>query len=158
MKKEIKEKLEELVRLAQCADIGFIDSMGTPSIRRVFCSCHRGIKAHLISTNTSSLHVQELAKDNRACLYFEDSRNYVGLSLFGKVIIHHDAEYKELLWHEGDEQYYPKGVTDEDYCVLEFIAERGRYYMGMENPYKGDVTPEELAFREDETSYIKYQE
>lgn len=24
--------------------------------------------------------------------------------------------------------YYPKGVDDEDYCVLEFRAERGRYY------------------------------
>ena len=24
--------------------------------------------------------------------------------------------------------YYPKGVTDPDYCVLKFVAISGRYY------------------------------
>lgn len=156
MKKEIREKLKELVCSAQSADLGFIDKAGMPSIRRVFSTCHKGLKAHLISTNTSSLHVQELEKDGRACLYFEDSEKFWGLCLFGKAIVHHDAEYKELLWKEGDEKYYPGGVTDEDYCVVEFIAERGRYYMGTEEPYKGDVPEEELALPEEETSYVIY--
>ncbi len=42
--------------------------------------------------------------------------------------MHFEKKYKELLWNEGDEKYYPKGVEDEDYCVLEFIAETGRFY------------------------------
>lgn len=155
MKQEIKEKLRELVNSSQCAELGFIDGMGMPSVRRVFCTCHKGIRAHLISTNTSSLHIQELAKNDRACLYFGDSENFRGLCLYGKAVIHHEPEYKEFLWHEGDERYYPKGVTDEDYCVLEFIADRGRYYMCEADPYKGDVTLEELDFEEGETSYIK---
>jgi len=29
---------------------------------------------------------------------------------------------------EGDTLYYPKGVADPDYCVLEFTASAGRYY------------------------------
>lgn len=39
-----------------------------------------------------------------------------------------DAESRELVWRDGDEQYYPAGVTDPDYCVLRFTAGDGRYY------------------------------
>ena len=28
----------------------------------------------------------------------------------------------------GDEEYYPGGVTDPNYCVLKFIATDGRFY------------------------------
>lgn len=134
-------ELKELVFQSGFADIGFIDSMGRPSIRRVFCTWHRGLKAHLISTNTSSLHVQEMVKNDKACLYFENSIQFKGLCLSGKVIIHHEPEYKELLWNEGDEKYYSKGVTDEDYCILEFVADSARYYMSLG---KGELTAEEL--------------
>lgn len=135
------QELRELVYSAEFADIGFIDSTGTPGIRRVFCTWHKGMRAHLISTNTSSLHVQEFMKNSKACLYFEDSNRFKGLCLSGKVIVHFEPEYKELLWNEGDEKYYSKGVADEDYCILEFVADRGRFYMGLG---KGDLTGEEL--------------
>ena len=39
-----------------------------------------------------------------------------------------DAESKEMIWREGDEQYYPGGVTDPNYCVLKFTATDGRFY------------------------------
>ena len=42
-----------------------------------------------------------------------------------------DAWAKELIWLDGDETYYPLGVTDPDYCVLRFTAERGRYYQNF---------------------------
>jgi general stress protein 26 len=39
-----------------------------------------------------------------------------------------DNSTREMIWQDGDTQYYPLGVTDPDYCVLHFIAENGRYY------------------------------
>lgn len=39
-----------------------------------------------------------------------------------------DAVSKEMIWQEGDTEYYPGGVSDPDYCVLKFTAETGRYY------------------------------
>ena len=39
-----------------------------------------------------------------------------------------DAASKEMIWHNGDEQYYPGGVTDPNYCVLKFTATDGRFY------------------------------
>ena len=51
-------------------------------------------------------------------------------------------ENKALIWNEGDEKYYPNGVDDEDYCVLEFQTDHGRYYRygGI-----GDISANELA-------------
>lgn len=145
------QELRELVYSSGFADIGFIDSTGNPGIRRVFCTWHKGLKAHLISTNTSSQHVQELTKNGKACLYFEDSQKFKGLCLTGRAVIHHEPEYKELLWNEGDEKYYAKGVTDEDYCIIEFIADSGRYYMCLS---KGDLTAEELE--DGKTDFQRY--
>jgi len=36
-----------------------------------------------------------------------------------------DSTSKERLWERGDTQYYSKGVTDPDYCVLRFTAQAG---------------------------------
>ena len=35
---------------------------------------------------------------------------------------------KSIIGSIGDKIYYPKGVTDPDYCVLKFTAEIGRVY------------------------------
>lgn len=130
-----KEEIRELVNSAETADLGFIDSMGMPQIRRVFCTCHKGVGRHLISTNTSSMHVQEILKNGNACLYFADSSKFQCVCLNGQAVFHQEPFYREMLWHEGDEMYYPKGVTDEDYCVIEFIAQKGRTYadLGADN-------------------------
>ena len=46
----------------------------------------------------------------------------------GKAAQLHDKISKEMIWQDGDKRYYPKGVTDPDYCVLKFTAQNGRYY------------------------------
>ncbi len=38
-----------------------------------------------------------------------------------------------MLWQDGDERYYPQGVTDPDYCVLRFVIHEGRYYSDFES-------------------------
>ena len=42
-------------------------------------------------------------------------------------------EAKERLWQMGDRMYYPKGVTDPDYCVLKFTVQKGRYYSNFKS-------------------------
>lgn len=145
------DEIKELVNHSQCMDLGFVDENGRPQIRRVFCTFHKGLGRHLISTNTSSMHVQTVLKRNDACLYFADDTT--GVCFMGKAIAHFDKEHREMLWHEGDEKYYPGGVTDEDYCVLEFVAESGRYYRydGI-----GDLTGEELEEYDKGAQYKDY--
>ena len=123
-----KNEIMNLINRSLFATIGYVDEDGKQNVRRVFCVWHKGLGRHLISTNTSSEHVKSLMKNSIACLYFSDDKTFEGLCLYGKFIAHFEKEYKELLWNKGDEKYYPKGIDDEDYCILEFIASGGRFY------------------------------
>ena len=149
-------EIMHLIDSSLFAMIGYTDENGRQNIRRVFCVWHRGMGGHLISTNTSSAHVQSLMKHPEMCLYFSDDSTFEGLCLYGTAKIRTEREYKALLWNEGDEKYYPKGIDDEDYCVLEFTAESGRYYRF---DGKGDLTRDEIAAfdrgREYENGYAK---
>ena len=144
-------EIDNLITDSMFANIGFIDSNGNPGIRRVFCTWHKGIGKHLISTNTSSMHVQSLLLNPMACLYFENSKAFEGICLQGETIVHFEKEFKEMCWKDGDEQYYPEGVADEDYCIFEFIAERGRYYRydGI-----GNITKQEIDLYDHNAEHV----
>ena len=153
------QELMELVNRSLFATIGYTDEEGRQNVRRVFCVWHKGLGRHLISTNTSSSHIRSLLRDNNVCLYFSDDSRFEGLCLYGKAVVHMERKYKELLWNEGDEKYYPKGVDDEDYCILEIVAEGGRFYRF---DGKGDLDKVQLdvfdSGREFENGYAKSQE
>lgn len=121
-------ELQHLIDRSLFATLDYGDEEGRIQVRRVFCTWHRGLARHLISTNTSSSHVAALRRDGRASLYFADDARFEGLNLTGRAVIHTGRAWKELLWHDGDEKYYPRGIDDEDYCILEFIADGGRFY------------------------------
>lgn len=48
--------------------------------------------------------------------------------LTGTMEVLEDEATKRAMWRTGDKMYYPKGVTDPDYCILKFTATSGRYY------------------------------
>jgi len=148
-----KNEIQELINNSLFANLGFIDDEGMPAIRRVFCTWHKGLGSHLISTNTSSMHIQNILKRNEACLYFENSEKFEGVCFTGKAIVHFEEYYKKMLWREGDEQYYPKGIEDEDYCILEFIANRGRFYRfdGV-----GNISNDEIIEFDKDTVWMDY--
>ena len=79
-----KEEIMNLVNRSLFASVGYTDETGRQNIRRVFCVWHKGLGRHLISTNTSSAHVQSLMKNGDACLYFSDDSAFEGFCLFGK--------------------------------------------------------------------------
>ena len=136
------DEMMNLIDRSLFATIGYTDEKGRQNVRKVFCVWHKGLGRHLISTNTSSSHVQSLLKNRDVCLYFSDDRTFEGLCLYGKAVVHLEREYKELLWNDGDEKYYPKGIDDEDYCILEIVAESGRYYR---YDGKGDLLNSEIV-------------
>ena len=136
-----KDEMMNLLNRSLFATIGYTDEEGRQNVRRVFCVWHKGLRRHLISTNTSSAHVQSLEKRGISCLYFSDDSTFEGLCLYGNTVPHFEREYRELLWNEGDEKYYPKGIDDEDYWILEFIAESGRFYR---YDGKGNLTTSEM--------------
>lgn len=109
--------------------IGSIDPDGFPTIKAMLKPRKReGIATFYFTTNTSSMRVAQFLRDNRSCIYFCNNRFFRGVMLQGTMEVLTDTKNKEMIWQEGDTEYYKEGVTDPDYCVLKFTATRGRYY------------------------------
>lgn len=123
-----------LIDKATEAIISSIDENGFPNTKAMLPPRKRtGIKEFYLTTNTSSMRVKQYTNNPKACIYFYDNRFFKGVMLKGEMEVLLDATSKEMIWRDGDEMYYPKGVTDPDYCVLKFTAFEGRYYSNFKS-------------------------
>ena len=133
MTKQIRDEITALVENAKIVYVSSIDENGYPNTKAMLTAYHEGLKTHCLSTNTSSMRVAQFRSDPRACIYFCDDESFMGLMLIGEMKVCTDAYHRELLWTDDSAMYYPKGVTDEDYCVYEFTAFSGNYYHCLQN-------------------------
>lgn len=120
------KQIISLVQDARTVIVSSVDEKGYPNSKQMFKRVHDGLNKFWFSTNTSSMRTQHFFANQKACLYFAGEWN--GLMLIGEMKVCQDTESKKLLWGEGDEQYYPLGIDDPDYCVFEFTAQSGDYY------------------------------
>ncbi len=119
----------ELIDKTQVTIISSVDEDGFPNTKAMLPPRKRnGIKELFLTTNTSSMRVKQYSSNPKACVYFYDSKAFKGVMMKGQMEVLQDAESKKMIWMEGDEMYYPGGVTDPDYCVLKFTADEGRFY------------------------------
>lgn len=123
----------ELINRSTFAMLGSNGNEGYPNIKAMFKMENEGLNEIWFSTNTSSKRVAQLHENPKACVYFADFEKFEGLMLIGKIEVLQDEESRKRLWREGNEMYYPLGVNDPDYSVLQFTAEKGNYYRGLEN-------------------------
>lgn len=127
--KNFEQTIGNMIEKSATAFICYIDEDGYPVTKAMLKPReHNGIRTFYFTTNTSSNKVRCFKTNPKASIYFVNPRFFHGASLTGTMEILQTAEYKQRIWHKGDEQYYPLGVTDPDYCVLKFTALKGRYY------------------------------
>lgn len=126
---KVSEMINRLVDSQSTAFIGSIDSDGFPNMKAMLAPRKRENLLHFyFTTNTSSMRVKQFRENPKACVYFCDQNNFIGLMLTGTMEVLEDASSKEMIWREGDTTYYSLGVTDPDYCVLKFTSQSGRVY------------------------------
>jgi general stress protein 26 len=79
------------------------------------------------------MRVRQFLNNPKASIYFYHKGliKYVGVMLIGKMEVLTDQETKNSIWRRGDTLFYKQGVTDPDYCVIKFTAEKGRYYCDL---------------------------
>lgn len=129
MMRDAGQTIGNLIDRQGVAFISSLDEDGFPNTKAMLPPRKRvGIKTFYFTTNTSSMRVRQFRINPKACIYFCDKRFFRGLMLKGTMEVLEDAASKEMIWQDGDTMYYPKGVTDPDYCVLKFTAQTGRYY------------------------------
>jgi general stress protein 26 len=146
MKPQTREKIKTLIDTASTVWVASVDEDGFPNIKAMFANDkHEGMRVHLLSTNTSSRRAGQFTKNPKAALYFCAPEQINGVMLRGTMEVCTDARHRELLWNPGDEKYYPKGVTDPDYCVLRFTAKDGNCWLCNEG--KTTFTIDELEAR-----------
>jgi general stress protein 26 len=127
--KDPRATIGNIIDKANNSIISSVDEQGFPNTKVMLAPRKReGIKYFFFTTNTSSMRVKQYRKNPKACIYFYDSRYFKGVMLKGEMEVLEDSASREMIWHAGDEMYYPKGVTDPDYSVLKFTAQNGRYY------------------------------
>ena len=133
------EKIKRFIGKRKVAFIASVDKEGFPNMKAMLFSatlCSQqmeGLKTFYFSTNTSSIRVQQYRENPKACIYFyrKGLIKYQGVMLMGTMEVLEDEEIKKECWRFGDKMFYPKGVTDPDYCILKFTATVGRYYCDL---------------------------
>ena len=124
----------DIIDKASVSIISSVDENGFPNTKAMlFPRKRENIKHLFFTTNTSSMRVKQYSKNPKACVYFFDKRFFRGVMLRGAMEVLQDGASKEMIWKDGDEMYYSKGVTDPDYCVLKFTAHNGRYYSNFKS-------------------------
>ena len=127
--KGVKDLIAKMADTLPTAFISSVDGEGFPWTKAMLKPRKReGIKAFYFTTNTFSIRVAQYKANPKASIYFCDAKRFKGMMLRGTMEVLTDAASKEMIWREGDEQYYPGGVTDPNYCVLKFTATDGRFY------------------------------
>lgn len=125
----VKELIAQMADSLPIAFISSVDNEGYPCTKAMLAPRKReGIKTFYFTTNTFSLRVAHYKANPKASIYFCDAEGFKGMMLRGTMEVLTDAKSKEMIWREGDTEYYPGGVTDPNYCVLKFTATDGRFY------------------------------
>ena len=134
MMRNPEQTIGNLIDKQKIAFIASVDTDGFPNMKAMLSPRKRnGLKEIWFSTNTSSIRVAQYRENPKASVYFYDKRFFRGAQLRGTMEVLEDAAIKGELWEFGDKMYYPKGVTDPDYCVLKFTAQNGRYYSNFKS-------------------------
>ncbi|MFX0087852.1 MAG: pyridoxamine 5'-phosphate oxidase family protein [Candidatus Hodarchaeota archaeon] len=102
-----------------------------PKASKMFAE-HRNDLIIYFSTNTSSAKVKQIKKNPSVSVYYCKPKEYLGVMIGGLIKIITDQNIKEGLWEEGWERYYPEGVEDEDYTVLQLIPKHIRGWNGKQ--------------------------
>ena len=110
-----KEQLIEFIQKQKVALIASVDEEGFPNMKAKFFQLNM--------------------ENPKASIYFYNKGRfkYEAVMLTGIMEVLQDEEIKREIWRDGDTMYYKQGVSDPDYCVLKFTAERGRHYCNFIN-------------------------
>ncbi|EIW18769.1 MULTISPECIES: pyridoxamine 5'-phosphate oxidase family protein [Pelosinus] len=132
--KDVENTVGNLIDKVDVSFIGSIDSEGFPNMKAMLPPRKReGIRDIYFTTNTSSMRVRQYKECPNVSVYFCDKRFFRGVMLKGTIEVLEDSDSKKMIWREGDTMYYPLGVSDPDYCVLKFTAQKGRFYSNFKS-------------------------
>ncbi|MFX1385215.1 MAG: pyridoxamine 5'-phosphate oxidase family protein, partial [Promethearchaeota archaeon] len=123
-----------------------IDEEGLPHIRAIdnlrnpkkFPHCSKAFIGHddnflvYISTNTSSEKVKQIMNNTNIALYYCIPEEIKGVMIRGCAEIIDGLEIKKKIWIRRMRIYYPKGVEDPDFTLVQLIPDYIKAYYKLQ--------------------------
>lgn len=81
-------------------------------------------------TNENSHKIDEIEKDDRACVAYSKPEDNVYLSCSGRAEVVQDRAKIEELWNPVHEAWFPEGLDDPTLCLLKVKVEQAEYWDG----------------------------
>ncbi len=130
---KMKEQIFEFIKKQKVSFISSVDNEGFPNMKAMLMPRKIDGNCFYFTTNTSSMRVNQFRSNEKSSIYFFNKGRfrYEGVMLIGTMKVLEEPWIKQEIWQTGDTIFYKKGVTDPDYCVLQFTALKGRYYCGL---------------------------
>jgi len=120
MNNELIAKAEAIMRKADVAYIAKIDDQGYPRVSTISSIDTDGLKKVWLATGLKSGKVKFFRQNNKASVCYHEGGN--NITLIGDIAILTSPELKERLWQDWFIAHFPGGITDPNYCFLEFTA------------------------------------
>ena len=122
MNVNIVEKANIIVRESKFAYIGFVDEEGFPMVSAISTVQPENFRELYFTTGMRSKKAECFLHNSKASVCFR--HEYNNITLIGEIENHTDQETKSRFWKDFYIEFFPKGETDPDYCVLKFITKR----------------------------------
>ena len=123
------ETIGNLIEKQSVCFISSVDENGYPNTKAMLPPVKReGIKVFYWHTNSPSMRIKHYRNNSKACIYFCDKRFFRGVMLKGTMEVVDDIDIKKEIWKDEFTMYYKDGADGDDFIILRFTAETGRYY------------------------------
>lgn len=123
----------KLMGVSEAAYLTMIDSNGFPQTRAMLnlrntkkypelidiFQQHKSDFLVYFTTNMSSPKIERIKKNPKVCVYYCKPEEWLGLMIAGTMKIVDDRDIKNELWQNNWTMYYPGGVEDPDYIILQ---------------------------------------
>jgi general stress protein 26 len=124
----IKERALKVAN-KRIAFVGSVNENNVPNIKAMSVAKHHGLEIFYFISSHSAVKTEHYKRNFNACLYFNDGLLYKELVLEGIMKIFNDIDIKKSIWKSNYKSAFKNGgIDDPDYCVLKFIAKKGRYH------------------------------
>jgi general stress protein 26 len=124
----IKERALKVAN-KKIAFVGSVNENNVPNIKAMSVAKHHGLEIFYFVSSHSAVKTEHYKRNFNACLYFNDGPLYKELVLEGVMKIFNDIDIKKSIWKSNFKGAFKNGgINDPDYCVLKFIAKKGRYH------------------------------
>lgn len=127
MKNELISRAEAIMKESETAVIALVDENGFPRASTISSLKTEGVRHAWFSTGLGSGKARCIRLSDRAGLCYCDGDNNV--TLMGTIEILTEPGIKKEMWVDWFINHFPGGVTDPEYCILKFTAEKAVFWV-----------------------------